>query len=209
MEALIRPAGPQDAAALSRFIVMAGGPSSDFLFRGLKRGVTPEILAEKLCLSGYPEMTHRHFFVMEDDGVIIAVLNLVPSEDLAESATQLANVIREIVGLRGMLRLLYRALRLSKERRSLRYPDNSLIIVTGAVIPEYRRKGVAKQFMAFAAETARARGRSALCVVMLEATNTVLPMCQNLGYEQGDTLELRNHRKLPHNLQRLLVLPVE
>lgn len=180
----MRAAQPQDAKQAADLIYLPMGRLADYLFGNDDDGHAREVLAG---LFERPQNRFSHQFsdVLEANGEVVGLLLAYPARMLNELAMPTGKVLREIIGVAGMLRLLRRSLPFIRLKEA--EPDE-FYVYTLAVRPDLQSHGLGKDLLIHGEHKAKTAGLAKCSLGVTMNNQRALKFYQRLGYEVVDTV---------------------
>ena len=182
-EIVVRQANPSDAVTAARLIYLTMGPLADYLV-GLgdpARALT--VLGE---LFGRPRNRFSYQFtdLVLVAGDVAGLLTSYPEKGIRRRDLSTGRQLMQILSVGDFLRFVRRSLILVKLREAA---AGEYFIHSVAVLPEFRRQGIATRLMALAEARARQHGLDR-CSLSVEVDNgAACGLYERLGYRTVDT----------------------
>ena len=201
----VRQADPSDAATAARLIYLTMGSLADYL---LGLGDPARALMVLGGLFGRPRNRFSYQFtdLVVAGGDVAGLLTSYPEEEMRRLDLGMGRHLIRILGLSDFLRCARRSLTLAnvKEAAAGEYFINSV-----AVLPEFRRQGIATRLMALAEAKARQHGLDR-CSLSVDVDNdTARRLYERLGYQVVDTMHWpRLQRLVGHSGLHRMVKPL-
>jgi ribosomal protein S18 acetylase RimI-like enzyme len=187
----LRPAVPEDAPLAARLLHMSMGRIADALFCCVGRE-TDDVLYRMFTLRGN-RFSHEFGTIAELDGVPVGLMIAYPGRGLGRLGIRMAAQVPPILGARGLIRFLYRALPLAldREARADEYHINSL-----AVLPHARSQGVGTRLLKHAEEQALALGLHRCSLTVATGNARAQSLYERLSYRPLDATEPSRWKRL-------------
>lgn len=188
----LRAAVPDDAAALAALILVAGGGVYEFQLDGLfGDAALADVLASGIC-GAAGNFSHRHMIVAEDPaaGAAVGMAHGYPVE-----------------WTRTLDRSFIPADRLAHLAPFEALQDwDSYFVSALAVIPDWRRRGVALALLEALADKARAGGFPRLSLHVWADNAPALAFYAKAGFVEAGRADVAPHPLLPHSGGSVLLL---
>lgn len=181
----LRPAEPDDAAALAELILVAGGGVYEFQLEGLFGDVAlVDVLASGICgVAG--NFSHRHMVVAEDaaaGGSVVGMAHAHPVE-----------------WMRTLDRSFIPPDRLAHLAPFEALQDwDSYFVSALAVVPAWRRRGLGTALLDALADKARAGGFPRLSLHVWADNASALAFYAKAGFVEAGRADVAPHPQLPH-----------
>jgi ribosomal protein S18 acetylase RimI-like enzyme len=205
----LHPAIKSDAPILAQISLLAAGGTFELLLKGLKRGVTPEMVLTALCSASDTEYSYNFYEVAEVDGKIAGGINYISVEDRYKLAPNINPLLQKEFkfGWWQLVKFLRRARHL-RGMNEIKAPKNSLHINDIAVFPKYQGLGIGQQLVNFVIEEARKRHFSYVSLYVWADNISAIRFYEKLGFKIEKTAEVRPHRYLPHTGSHLMLYKI-
>jgi len=197
---VIRPAQSEDSRLAAGLVFLSGPVAFEHIFNSAHGPDIRDFLALEFAESG-TMFSHRHHFVCEQDGQLIATIGGFDKTSHDETFMGNAKAIFTQYGWRGIVKGLFFELRLVKPPRKGCY-----YLCHIAVDPQWRGKGIAAQLINFMAARAQELGYSILSLDVAELNIGALRLYQQLGFKVVKRNKSYNG-VLDHHLYMEMTLP--
>ncbi|HYH20418.1 MAG TPA: GNAT family N-acetyltransferase [Azospirillum sp.] len=182
IELHIRPAEPDDALAVADLMVMAGGGIYDFLLDGLLGGAPVAQMLAAGVAGTAGSFSYRQCTVAEADGVVIGLAHAYPA-----------------LWMRDVDRTGFPADRLEHIRAFDETQDwGSLFLSALAVVPGWRRRGVAGRLLEAVYGRARAIGFDRVTLHVWADNAPARHLYERQGFTEAGHAAIPWHPRLPH-----------
>jgi ribosomal protein S18 acetylase RimI-like enzyme len=178
-EARFRAADLGDADAAVELIYAPMGKFADYLFGDDDPNRAREVLRE-LYLRGKNRFSHQYCDVAIVNGEVAGLLLSYPGSILPSLALPMGKELREIIGVKGVMRLTRRSISLMREKEA--EPDEYYVF-TVSVAPKYQKNGVGGKIMELAEAKARATGLKKVALGVTLDNENARWFYEHLGYE--------------------------
>lgn len=189
---LIRPASISDAGPAVELIYLPMGRLADYLFGADDPNQAREVLG-RLFTQDENRFSYRYCDVIQYEGQVAGLLLSYPSCLLGELALPMGKKLAEILGYKGMFRMLRRSMPFMKAKEA--EPDEYYIF-TVAVFPEFQEHGLGTHLMDLAEEKARQAGLRKCSLGVTLHNERALRFYEKIGYEIVDTIHTPKLDKL-------------
>jgi len=204
-EITIRQASPSDAAAAARLTYLTMGPLADYLLGLGDPGRALAVLGE-LVVRPRNRFSYQFTDLALVAGDVAGLLTSYPEEEMRRLDLGMGWQLMQVFGIGDFLRFARRSLTLAnlKEAIAGEYFVNSI-----AVLPEFRRQGIATRLVTLAETRARQHGLDR-CSLSVEVDNdAACSLYERLGYRIVDTMHWpRLQRLIAHSGMHRMVRPL-
>jgi len=206
----LRPANPQDASAVARVCLLAGGGAFEFLYGGLRAQTDAESLLTGLCALDNSPYSYRRFTMAECDGEVVGGINAVSMNDLKEADLTVLPALKNELGLRmfAILRYSFRRIRLGLRMQGQHPPTDSLILANVAVFPGHTGQGIGAKLVQHVLDRAVADGYPSVCLVVWDTNDRARTLYERKGFKRVDSAPFKPLGNLEHRARELMVAEV-
>jgi ribosomal protein S18 acetylase RimI-like enzyme len=208
MDLVFRRARAKDAPCLADICLLADGGTFEFLLDGLGGGKSVREKLAALCGTEDTAYSFKRFTLAESGGVVVGGFNGIPAVELSRLDDNLVGAMQRVVGLGvgDMLRWFLRRLRLAVRSKTLKLPEDCLLIANLAVFPEYRGRGVGRELIERAVADVKGGRHRSLCLFVWEDRTEAIGFYERMGFKTRSAVRFRPHRLLPHRGRRVMEL---
>jgi ribosomal protein S18 acetylase RimI-like enzyme len=190
---VIRAAEPEDSGPAADLIYLPMEQLADYLFGADDPARAREVLGH-LFAQRQNRFSYEFSHVLESEDGILGLLLAYPASILGQLSMPMAKQLRELIGVRGMFRLLRRSVPLMRLKET--EPDE-FYVYTLAIEPEFQNNGLGKRLMAHAEALALEHGLRKCSLGVTMNNDRALNFYERLGYKVVDTVPV------PHLEQRI------
>ena len=208
MDLVLREARATDAPHLADICLLADQGTFEFLLGGLGRAMTVRDVLIALAGTENTVYSYRRFTLAESNGVVVGGFNAIPAAELSQLDDNVVGALQKVVGLGvgDMLRWFFRRLRLAVRSKTMKVPENCLLIANLAVFPRYQGRGVGGTLLRRAAGVAADTGYRSLCLFVWEDRAEAMGFYERMGFRTRSTVRFRPHKLLPYHGRCLMEL---
>jgi ribosomal protein S18 acetylase RimI-like enzyme len=178
-EARCRPAKINDADAAVELIYAPMGRFADYLFGEDDPERARKVLRE-LFIRKQNRFSHEFCEVAEVGRKVAGVLLSYPNSILPKLALPMGKELREIVGVKGVMKLTRRSWPLMREKEA---EPGDYYVFTVSVAPEFQKHGIGGKIMELAEKKARAANLKRVALGVTLDNENARWFYEHLGYE--------------------------
>ncbi len=203
----LRVATTDDAPAVARICMLAGGGAFEYLYGGLSAQMDAESLMTGLCAMDASPYSYRRFTMAETGGEVVGGINAISMADLKEADLAVLPALSGDLGLGALavLRSSFRRIRLGLRMRGRQPAADSLILANVAVFPEYTGQGIGAKLVQHVLDHATAEGYPSVSLVVWDSNDRARALYERIGFEVADTAPFKPIRDLPYHARCLMV----
>ena len=179
IEAQFRPAKIEDADTAVELIYAPMGKFADYLFGEDNAARAHEVLRE-LYIRKKNRFSHEFCEVAIVENQIAGILLSYPASILPRLALPMGKELREIIGVKGIMRLTRRSWPLMREKEA---EPGDYYVFTVSVAPDFQKHGLGAQIMELAEKKARASNLKRISLGVTLDNENARWFYEHLGYE--------------------------
>jgi ribosomal protein S18 acetylase RimI-like enzyme len=207
MSVTLRTAVPEDAPAIARICLSAGGGSFEYLFNRLQPNTNAEQVLTRLAALETTPYSYRHFTVAESNGDVVGGANAVSMPALSKAEEQTLPALKQHAGLSPMALIRYaiRRIRLATRVRGEPIDPGTLILANIAVFPGHTGEGIGAALVQHVLARARQDGYPAVSLVVWESNERARALYERNGFRSVYTTRFKALGSLPERARCLMV----
>jgi ribosomal protein S18 acetylase RimI-like enzyme len=190
-EMVERAASPDDVVAAVDLIYLPMGRLADHLFGGDDGSKAKEVLRDLFVRDGN-RFSYRFAEVLEKDGDVAGLLLAYSGKDFAELAIPTGKEMGEVLGVKGMARMIRRSAVFMRHREC---SVDEYYVFTVAVRPDLQSHGLGKRLLAMAQRKAREAGLVKISLGVTLDNIRAVKFYSRLGFEIVQTVKTPGLRR--------------
>lgn len=183
-DAVVRAATPADAKVAAELIYLPMGRLADHLFGDDHREQALRVIGFLFSFDD-TRFSHRFCDIFEVKGKVAALLLSYPAQIPSDLAGSTGRRFKEILGVRGMARMLRRSIPFIRHREA---EQDEYYVFTVAALPRFQGNGLGKVVMALAEQKAREAGLTKISLGVTLNNHRAIRFYSRLGFNVVETV---------------------